>query len=569
MKSRSIILMLLIVLLPLVLLTWAAIRIGRQEQTLVQDRFREVMETRLDDINREIRNHFDQTQRELQSLNEVDHLDVERMRELVRTQPKIMQLFVVSEKGKLLFPDPTGPLNRDEERFLQSTARMFTGQELLDAVLQTVEASEPLTRSSNSRMRALPKTPEQSIKETSGWFTWYWDRGLNLVYWQRRSSGKIVGVALERSRWIADIIAKLPNTDDILSSDIESGGLKQSSRSEKQIETRFRLLDASGETIYQWGNYDVPIAAKPYCEISVAAPLQSWRLQCLLPENQISITGRSAWLGLLGGLGAVAVAIAAMAWVFYRDYSLSMREAAEQVSFVNQVSHELKTPLTNIRLYAELLESDLANMPEEDADKPRRRLNVILSEGQRLTRLIGNVLTFARQQRKSLQPQGQTLIPDEVISQIVDRFRPPLEALGIATELNLNAKQPMSLDPDFVEQILGNLINNVEKYAAEGKLLRLTSQQTESELSFSVIDAGPGIPADKQQEVFRPFSRLSQKIRCATGTGIGLSIARELARMHGGDIQLNRHPRSSNTSEYGCEFVVAIKGLQSLEHRVT
>jgi signal transduction histidine kinase len=205
-------------------------------------------------------------------------------------------------------------------------------------------------------------------------------------------------------------------------------------------------------------------------------------------------------------------------------------------------------------LYAELLETDLASMSPEDAERPMGRLNVILSEGQRLSRLIGNVLTFARQKRQSPQPHRQLLVPDELIQQIVDRFRPALDSLAIRIQLELDAKMAMPIDPDFLEQILGNLISNVEKYAASGKLMRVRSSQAEGVLTLLVEDAGTGIPISKWDEVFRPFSRLSQSVSCAAGTGIGLSIARDLAREHGGDITI-----CQNECDSGCRFRVTMQ----------
>src|SRR5207247_7565172 len=93
----------------------------------------------------------------------------------------------------------------------------------------------------------------------------------------------------------------------------------------------------------------------------------------------------------------VAVMAVPLFWLsvyFYRENSRELRVSAQRVTFVNQVSHELKTPLTNIRMYAELLEKHLP----EDNEQAAQHLDVIVSESQRLSRLIANVLTFARQQ---------------------------------------------------------------------------------------------------------------------------------------------------------------------------
>lgn len=373
---------------------------------------------------------------------------------------------------------------------------------------------------------------------SSGWFNWYWDRGVNLIYWQRRPSGEIVGAALERARWISDLIGQLPDTVN--------------GPSNRNLETRVRLVNASGNSVYQWGGFEPDEQALPFCEVPVAFPLESWRLQCFVSTAQLATgTSSSVWLSLVTLLTAVATVLVVCGFLFVRQYALDMREATQQVSFVNQVSHELKTPLTNIRMYAELLEGDLGQLDAELTDKPQQRLNIILSEGQRLSRLIGNVLTFARQKRRTLQLQPREERPCHLITQIVDRFRPALQDQHIEIRTHCDDNKRLSIDPDFVEQILGNLISNVEKYAASGGLLDVSAEIDGDLLIIDVRDNGPGIERSKREEVFQPFARVSNNVSYAAGTGIGLPIARELARLHGGDLILRDSPS-------GCWFQATV-----------
>ncbi|RLS68129.1 MAG: sensor histidine kinase, partial [Planctomycetota bacterium] len=402
-------------------------------------------------------------------------------------------------------------------------------------------AADPAMAAPEFTARAETREQPAPFLPSNGWFVWYWDRGLNLIYWQRRPSGHIVGAALERARWISDLISWLPETDR---SDSKLGS--------SDVQTAFRVLSSSSEVVYEWGD-DVTADAVPFCEAPVAAPLASWRLQCFIPPDQIATGGgRSAYLGFAAGLGAFAMTLTSLAWLLYRDYSRDMREASQQVSFVNQVSHELKTPLTNIRLYADLLEHDLEQVEADQSEKPLRRLEVISSEAQRLSRLIGNVLTFARQQRKTLQLHPVSVNAIELIRQIAERFTPSLQNHGIEIQVSGESGTDLWLDPDFVEQILGNLISNVEKYAAAGRHLKIQVAVSSEYATIDVIDAGPGIPTAHRASVFQPFSRLSSDLRASTGTGIGLSITRELARLHGGDVELK-------DSATGCWFQVRLK----------
>ena len=545
MKFRSLSLIILIVLLPTVLLTWFGVRMARDEKSMTEQRFRSVMVQRLQDANRLIGRQFSETERRLQRVTALDEFSVEGLRGLNRSTPQVTQIFVLTPSGELLYPNPGSSLNGTEQSFLRQAAKMFTERDLQNAVTlaeATVKhgdfAPSPESTDSQPLKMRLPLIAQSS----SGWFVWYWDRGLNLVYWQRRPSGHLVGASLERSRWISDVISVLPETEIGFTS-------------VDPVMSSFRVVNAASETVYDWGP-DIREEAVPFCEIPVAAPLASWRLQCFVPGDQLLAgTGRSAIVTLATGLSAFTLTLVVLAWLLYRDYARDIREATQQVSFVNQVSHELKTPLTNIRMYAELLERDLDAAEQEVAARPRQRLAVITSEAQRLTRLIGNVLTFARQKRKTLEPRPCDTNVTALVRQIVDRFTPSLTEHGIVVKIEGTSEQSLKLDPDFVEQILGNLINNVERYAVSGKSLIVRCVTTESRVRIDVIDAGPGIAAHQRAHVFRPFSRLSNDLRASTGTGIGLSIARDLARLHKGDVRLL-------DSVQGCWFCAELGSLR-------
>ncbi len=134
MKRRSLILMIAIVLLPIALLTWFGVRMARDEQTLVQQRYRSLMEQRLQDVNRTIAQRFDETERRLQQITSVSDFDVTELRAVVRREPQVTQLFVLSPEGELLYPNPAEPLNGTEQSFLRQASRMFIDRDLQNAV---------------------------------------------------------------------------------------------------------------------------------------------------------------------------------------------------------------------------------------------------------------------------------------------------------------------------------------------------------------------------------------------------------------------------------------------------
>ncbi|MCH2201058.1 MAG: HAMP domain-containing histidine kinase [Fuerstiella sp.] len=555
MKPRSLILILLIVGIPCGVLVWAAVRISRNEQIVVQQQFHDLMEQRLLDVSDGVERYFQQIEAQLQDLTSLNNPDISTLRQLGRTEPLLMQMFLLTPEGHLQYPDPVYTLNGDERRFLLKTSKIFSEKHLSIASVDTggrhsVPGIGPIAPSGSDQVMeqaadlnafaAQEREFAQPLNESeTGWFVWYWDSGLNLIYWNRRSSGQIVGAALDRSRWMADLIGRLPDSS-----------AQQATRSGDDSEPRIRLVNAASYPVYQWGR-TTDDATEAVCEIALAAPLSSWRLQCLIVAGQHPASSRGTLYSLAGGVMAVGVAVGLLAFVLIRDFAREMGDARRQVSFVNQVSHELKTPLTNICLYAELLEKDIERLPGESTQQPRKRLEVILSEGQRLSRLIGNVLTFARQERRSLRPTFSRCVPDHIISQVLRHFHPALSTLEVRIDTRLNAAESQTLDTDFLEQILGNLISNVEKYAADSESLTVTSHVKHGTLIVDVIDDGPGIKSNDRDRVFEAFVRLSQDVSSAAGTGIGLSISRELARLHGGDVVLLN-------SSSGCHFVVTL-----------
>jgi signal transduction histidine kinase len=255
---------------------------------------------------------------------------------------------------------------------------------------------------------------------------------------------------------------------------------------------------------------------------------------------------------MFASLGSFALLLAGGAIYLWRESTREAREASRRVSFVNHVSHELKTPLTNIRLYAELLEQSLgADAEGGHAEK----VAVIVDESRRLSRLIHNVLTFARRDRGSLAVTLHPGVVDDVVRSVIEDFRPRLDQKGIAVELFLSAGKRVLMDPDALEQILGNLVGNAEKYASAGGYLGLDTGHVAARTRITVRDRGPGVPVPQRERVFEPFYRSSDRLTDGVaGTGIGLTIARDLARLHGGDLRVEQPEQGS-----GALFVLELE----------
>lgn len=496
---------------------WLGGRLARDERARLRRDLQDLLAEQLGDANQIVDRFFQKRQRELLRVTDLATLETGALRATVRSHPHLLQLFVLEPNGEILHPPLTGPLNQSEKEFLER-ARVF----LQDKDL--IRAADQRTESATGAMPLV--SDEQTTAAPHGWYVWFWGRGVHLIFWRRLPTGKIVGAELDRARWISDLIAELPQTPLV---------------ELPAAQSRIQLVDSHDDAVYQWGAFEPPAGTAPLVEKPVSAPLAAWRFKSFVAEDRFTaLAGRSASFNLIAGLSAIGVVLLTLAWFFYRDSSRELREAATRVNFVNQVSHELKTPLTNIRMYAELLSEQFQDGETSDAVNARRRLSIIISESSRLSRLIGNVLTFAQQQRRQIDLNPQPGCIDDTIHAVIQQFQPTFQAQGVVTTFDAGAGAEVSFDADAVEQILVNLFNNVEKYAAQGKRLDIASRQNGERTTILVSDAGPGVPAGEQDRIFQPFYRISNRLEGAAGTGIGLSIARGMARLHQGDLRLVR-----------------------------
>jgi len=240
-------------------------------------------------------------------------------------------------------------------------------------------------------------------------------------------------------------------------------------------------------------------------------------------------------LGLLIALLLIAMVVGS--FLIVNDLNRQMTLARQKTDFVSNVSHELKTPLTSIRMFAELLAEDRV----AERDKQKSYLNIITSEAARLTRLINNVLDFSRLERGEKKYNLGNLDLAALVNETVAAYRPHLESNGFHLEYSLPAT-PVAVrgDRDALAQIIVNLISNAEKYSNGSKevVVEIASPtETTGHAEVRVLDRGPGVPRGLEEKIFEQFYRVPDSLSSGIqGSGLGLTLARQIARAHGGDV---------------------------------
>jgi signal transduction histidine kinase len=237
---------------------------------------------------------------------------------------------------------------------------------------------------------------------------------------------------------------------------------------------------------------------------------------------------------ILAGAGFLAVLIVVLGVLAYLQQKRLLAQTAQQVTFVNRVSHELRSPLTNILLNLELGQEMLG----DQAQAPARRLALVQEEALRLRRLVDNVLAFSALEREKYRWENRACVPDHLVQAVIAQFAAAFIRRGLNVRFAGHAGSACVLDADAVAQILANLFSNLEKYVPPGTVDIATALDA-NVLTVMVRDEGAGVPVAESERIFRPFERLDGRINeGASGTGLGLSIARELALGMGGSLRL-------------------------------
>lgn len=237
-------------------------------------------------------------------------------------------------------------------------------------------------------------------------------------------------------------------------------------------------------------------------------------------------------------VGLAISGIIAGAIVTYVSVRRTMRAAELKSDFVSNVTHELKTPLTSIRMFAETLHDGRVK-DQDDADEC---LETIISESERLTRLIDRVLDFRAVEKGRRKFNFIEADLRKVILDTLQTFRRQLRGCEATVYVSIPNDLPTArMDPDAVGEALLNLLTNAYKYSTpENRKIWVTAEESDGKVRISVEDRGVGIPRREFKAIFEKFYRVDDLLtREVDGTGLGLTISRHVAEAHGGAIEVD------------------------------
>ena len=258
---------------------------------------------------------------------------------------------------------------------------------------------------------------------------------------------------------------------------------------------------------------------------------------------------RAPGTALLAWVAVTLAVVLVGGFIFmYRFGVGQMRLARQQQDFVSAVSHELKTPLTSIRMYGEMLKAGWA-----DDAKRQTYYDYIHSESERLSRLIENVLQLARLTRNTQRLDLRAATVAELMDVVRSKVGTQVERAGFSLVLRNDTPEGTALlvDIDCFAQIFINLVDNALKFSAEApaKAIEVTARRSgDGSVLVTVRDFGPGVPKTQMKKIFELFYRAENELtRETVGTGIGLALVRQLAAAMGGRVDVRN-------CEPGAEF---------------
>jgi two-component system phosphate regulon sensor histidine kinase PhoR len=252
-----------------------------------------------------------------------------------------------------------------------------------------------------------------------------------------------------------------------------------------------------------------------------------------VPVREVTLIGLS--LALLIAIAVLGLRVGALARL--------------RSDLASSVTHELRTPLTQIRLAAETVL--LGRSPSLEAE--RRSLASIVDETKRLQQLIDNVLHFSRAERQTTRMRVEPIELRPVVERAADDLAPLVAGRGIVLQVDIAEHLVVQGNANALRQIVLNLLDNGARYGPDRQTITVGAATRDGQVEFWVEDRGPGVPVAERTRVWNAFVRLDRdRESVVTGTGLGLTVVRELVQAQGGGCWIE------GTSGHGARVVVRL-----------
>ena len=410
---------------------------------------------------------------------------------------------------------------------------------------QMVPAQQPPIQQQEGQLLSKTTSAEAEFRqlvgeETSGAIARFLQNKLKLLLWYRspRDRQLVFGSQLNLQKVIEDL-KPLLTLDPNFTKEVCVVFLDDNGKPAAQTQPSFQA---------NW--------KRPFVATEIGDVLPHWEVAIyLLNPEKLNQTARTLNLTLGLMIAILLFAIGVGGWLVVADVRRQMALARQKTDFVSNVSHELKTPLTSIRMFSELLSGGHV----QDTEKRQNYLQIITAEAARLTRLINNVLDFARIERGEKKYDFQNFNFSELLTETVENYRPHLETHGFRLDYAA-PKEFLEIrgDRDALAQVILNLLSNAEKYGDHAKEISVEIRPGEGSprtIQVMVMDRGAGVPRGSEEKIFEQFYRAHNSLSSGIqGAGLGLTLARQIARAHGGDVTYT--PREGGGSCFTLELKV-------------
>jgi signal transduction histidine kinase len=568
-SKKAIIFYWALLIIPTILIGYWGAKMIRHEQERIADLQKEAIRGRLKSLAQEI--SMGLMVRKNAIINNLEDIYVSQNTVLVdrliqwkQQDPMVRCAFLHDLKQGLIFPSEDFGATLDEYGFMARYDALLTGRApWLGTANGTNHSRESMENGSQAALgssrranvgangnyirnkraglfqrqrsfsrQVAPESPYADPIDDQGWLPWFADNRLNILVWVKGDSDRLVwGVELE-------MMTLLSRLTELFNIQPPSGLV-------------YALVDAGGNILHQKGGRPIEPGMVPDISVPLGAKLPRWELTAYYAQEAAQ-AGAAGSFYIVSSLTLAAVLIALLSggalltWQAGRN----MREARLKSNFVSNISHELKTPLTSIRMYAELM----ADGRVTDRIKQRHYLGIISMEVQRLTRLVNNALRLGRMEKGGDRHNCENLELGALIREALEGHKPRIIDAGIKVRFDeMKSAIVVFGDRDALEQVFLNLLDNAIKYASQGGELTILTDTSGGYGLARFVDKGPGVPKGSEEKIFEKFTRLDDSLTTKQpGSGLGLTISRSALRDMRGDLLYER------ATGGGCCFIVML-----------